>query len=207
MLSTILACGAMGCGSTKEAADQSPAASAQADSSATSSSNEDNGDGETRTLSIAIPQNANVEDYETNDLTKWLEEEMNVDLEFVLLPATSEDANTKVSLWVSSNAELPDVLCMSLSDTVAQDYASKGIFVDLTDYYADPEIAVNIGSSRFDEERDTIMNSIRFADGKYYSLFAYNPFPWNEASYRAWVNQEWLDNLGVEAPKTTDEFR
>lgn len=218
MLSALLAFGAVGCGSTDgntdEGTDNSAASSAEADS-ADASSSEDNGGsaaddggaGETRKLSIAIPQNANVEDFKTNDLTKWLEEEMNVELEFILLPATSDEANTKVSLWVSSNAELPDVLCMGFSDTVAQDYASKGIFVDLTDYYADPEIAANISSSRFDEERDTIMNSIRFADGKYYSLFSYNPFPWNEASSRAWVNQEWLSALNMEAPKTTDEFR
>lgn len=202
MLAAMLACGSVGCGST----GGETASSTETGSSNETSSN-GSSEGEKRTLSIAIPQNANVEDFDTNYLTQWVEEEMNVDLEFVLLPATSEDANTKVSLWVSSNAELPDVLCMNLTDTVAQDYASKGIFVDLTDYYADPEIAVNISSSRFDEERDTIMNSIRFADGKYYSLFSYNPFPWNEASYRAWINQDWLDALGMDVPTTTEEFR
>ena len=203
MFAAMLACGSIGCGSAKkEAADSTEAGSASEAVSDTGSSQEGK-----KTLSIAIPQNANVEDYETNDLTKWVEEEMNVDLEFVLLPATSEDANTKVSLWVSSNAELPDVLCMNLTDTVAQDYASKGIFADLTEYYANPEIAVNIGSSRFDEERDIIMNSIRFADGKYYSLFSYNPFPWNEAAYRGWINKDWLEAVGMDVPKTTEEFR
>lgn len=202
MLPVVLSCALAGCGSANEGAGSVPESSAVNEAS----SNENNAE-ETKKLTIAIPQNANVENFDTNYLTRWLEEEMNVDIEFVLLPATAEDANTKVSLWVSSNAKLPDVLCLSLSDTVAQDYASKGIFVDLTDYYADPNIAVNISSSRFDEERDTIMNSIRFADGKYYSLFSYNPFPWNEASYRAWINQDWLDALDMEAPKTTDEFR
>ncbi|HIT08363.1 MAG TPA: extracellular solute-binding protein [Candidatus Merdivicinus faecavium] len=203
ILSAMMACAAAGCDS---GTGGSSTASTSSNPSSSAASASEDGDA-VKTLSIAIPQNPNVEDFDTNMLTTWLEEDMNVNLEFTLLPATSEDANTKVSLWVSSNSDLPDVLCMSLSDTVAQDYASKGVLVDVTDYYADPEISVNISSSRFDGERDIIMNSIRFADGKYYSLFSYNPFPWNEAAYRTWVNQEWLDQLNMEAPTTTEEFR
>ncbi|MGI5894889.1 MAG: hypothetical protein ACOX6P_09900 [Candidatus Merdivicinus sp.] len=203
ILSAMLVCGTASCGS--DPSNSSEDTSSQ--SASTSSESGASADSGTKTLSIAIPQNVNVEDYDTNELTKWLEEDMNVDLQFTLLPATADDANTKISLWVSSNTELPDVLCVSLTETVAQDYASKGVIIDVTDYYSDPEIAPNISSSRFDEERDIIMNSIRFADGRYYSLFSYNPFPWNEATYRGWVNQEWLDELNMEAPTTTDEFR
>ena len=172
ILSAMMACAAAGCDSGT--GGSSTASTSSSPSSSAASASED-GDA-VKTLSIAIPQNPNVEDFDTNMLTTWLEEDMNVNLEFTLLPATSEDANTKVSLWVSSNSDLPDVLCMSLSDTVAQDYASKGVLVDVTDYYADPEISVNISSSRFDGERDIIMNSIRFADGKYYSLFSYGQY-------------------------------
>ncbi|MGI5855814.1 MAG: hypothetical protein ACOX64_05035 [Candidatus Merdivicinus sp.] len=200
LLSAMLVCGTASCGN-------GPSSSANSSSANNSTPSSSSGESGAKKLSIAIGQNVNVEDYETNDLTKWLEKDLNVDLEFILLPATADDANTKVSLWVSSNSKLPDVLCTGLTDTVAQDYASKGVIVDVTGYYSDPEVAPNITSSRFDGERDIIMSSIRFADGKYYSLFTYNPFPWNEAAYRAWVNQEWLDQLNMEAPKTTDEFR
>ena len=58
-----------------------------------------------------------------------------------------------------------------------------------------------------DAERDVILNSIRFADGKIYSLYSYAPFPWNELPYRVWINQSWLDQLGMSAPTTTEEFR
>ncbi len=209
VLSAMLVWGTAGCSgnNSSSSSGSTDGGGSSSNSSGASAAGDNQNEGGARKLSIAIGQNVNVEDYKTNDLTKALEEEMNVDLEFVLLPATAEDANTKVSLWVSSNATLPDVLCTGLSDTVAQDYASKGVIVDVTDYYSNPEIAPNITSSRFDEERDIIMSSIRFADGRYYSMFTYNPFPWNDATYRAWVNKDWLEQLNLEAPKTTDEFR
>lgn len=203
ILSAILVCGTASCGSNSS--DNANTSSVQ--SGNTSSENTASTDDGVKKLSIAIPQNVNVEDYETNELTKWLEEDMKVDLEFTLLPATADDANTKISLWVSSNSELPDVLCTGLTDTVAQDYASKGIIVDLTSYYEDPEISPNFHQADLDDEREVILNSIRFADGKIYSLYNYAPFPWNEMPYRVWVNQNWLDQLNMSIPTTTDEFR
>ena len=62
------------------------------------------------TLTIAIAQNANVEDYDTNYLTQMIEKECNVDLKFILLPAASADAKSKLALMASSGEELPDVI-------------------------------------------------------------------------------------------------
>lgn len=205
ILSAMLVCGTASCGNESSNNTTNSNTSAASNSDTSSAGTAENSG--TKKLSIAIPQNVNVEDYETNALTKWLEEDMNADLEFTLLPATSDEANTKISLWVSSNADLPDVLCTGLTDTVAQDYATKGVIVDLTAYYEDPEISPNFHQADLDEERDVILNSIRFADGKIYSLYNYSPFPWNEMPYRVWVNQKWLDQLNLEVPTTTEEFR
>lgn len=203
--SAMLVLSAAGCANKPSADAGNPSGSNPSESGTQDSGNA--GNSGAQKLTIAIPQNPNVEDFKTNKLTQWLEKDMNVDIEFVLLPATADDANTKVSLWVSSNSKLPDVLCLGLTDTVVQDYVSKGVVKDLTSYYEDPQISPNFHSTDLDAERDTILNSIRFADGNIYSLYNYSPFPWNEASYRCWINQEWLDQLGMEAPATTDEFR
>ena len=110
ILSAMMACAAAGCDS---GTGGSSTASTSSNPSSSAASASEDGDA-VKTLSIAIPQNPNVEDFDTNMLTTWLEEDMNVNLEFTLLPATSEDANTKVPLWVSSNSDLPDVMYISL---------------------------------------------------------------------------------------------
>jgi putative aldouronate transport system substrate-binding protein len=156
-------------------------------------------------LKIAMSVLPTVENYDTNYFTKMIEKDMNIDLEFMLLPSNKSDARTKFSLMVSSGSELPDVLNMPLGKMVALDYASKGIFVKLNDYYADPVLAKNFLNMPKDD-REYVYQNLRLADGNVYSLFSFTPFEWNEARNRFWINKEWLQKVNMEIPTTTDEF-
>ena len=73
LLSAMLVCGTASCGN-------GPSSSANSSSANNSTPSSSSGESGAKKLSIAIGQNVNVEDYETNDLTKWLEEDLNVDL-------------------------------------------------------------------------------------------------------------------------------
>lgn len=156
-------------------------------------------------LTIAMAAHPNVEDYDTNYFTRKIMEDNGIQLEFLLLPADGNDAKTKFSLMVSSNSELPDVLNLNIGDMTAFDYASKGVFVPLNDYYSDPELAPNILKIA-EEDRDFIFRSLTLPDGNVYSLFNYGPSDWNASRYRVWINQTWLDKLGLSAPTTTEEY-
>lgn len=57
------------------------------------------------TLTILMAQDTYVEDYETNAFTKFIEDSMNVNLDFVLLPAS--DASDKLAVMIQSGQELP----------------------------------------------------------------------------------------------------
>lgn len=92
---------------------------------------------ETKVLTIALPQNANVENYDTNYLTQLLEKECNVDIQFMLLPTSLEDAKSKLALMASSGEKLPDVVCMQLTNLEVAEYGSKGVFQALNDYIGD----------------------------------------------------------------------
>ena len=164
--------------------------------------------GQAQKLTIAIQQNPNVEDYATNLLTTYIEEGMDADLEFVIMPADGAEMKTKLALWVSSNSTLPDVINTHMTVPDFQDYAKKGVFVDLTDYFNDPSIAVNFRTSGYisAEEQEFILSSIKLDDGRVYSLFDYGVNIWNEAGNRVWINKDWLDVLGLEQARTTDEF-
>lgn len=157
-------------------------------------------------LTIALSAAPNVENYDTNHLTKVIEEDNNVDLEFVLLPADNNDATTKFSLMVSGGAKLPDILTTGgLGQIVAFDFASKGVFRKLNDYYANPELAVNYHTIS-EEDREFVYKMLKLPDGNVYSLFRFAPFEYNEASNRCWVNGVWLEKVNMEIPTTTDEL-
>ena len=58
---------------------------------------------ETVALSVAVPQNANVIDWETNEQTKWLEEKGNFDLSFEVYP--SSEMTTQLTLSVTAGGD------------------------------------------------------------------------------------------------------
>ncbi len=63
---------------------------------------------EKATLRIAVPSNPAVEDFTTNAFTKWYEEQTNVAVEWVVLPAGDEGLQ-KLNLMLSSG-DVPDVI-------------------------------------------------------------------------------------------------
>ncbi|MBE7054759.1 MAG: extracellular solute-binding protein [Ruminococcaceae bacterium] len=158
---------------------------------------------EKKTLSIMTPSNALVENFETSHYTKMLEEKGGVDLEFVLLPAT--DGASKFSVMVASQTELPDILCAIPGDFTSFIYS--GLVVPVQDYYADPDASYHFHQAVSDEKlRDELLANTRMADGNNYGIMRYSKEPWNEYSYRGWINQTWLDKLGLPMPETTEDF-
>lgn len=156
-------------------------------------------------LVVAISGLPTVENYDTNYWTKKIEADNNVDIEFYLLPSDANDAATKLSLLVTSGAKLPDVINMNIGDLAAYDYALNEVFIPLNDYYQS-DLAVNIKQMN-ETDREYVYQNLKLPDGNVYSLFAYTPYPWNTMRNRFFINQDWLDKLGLEMPATTEELR
>lgn len=55
-----------------------------------------------KTLTIGMPKNANVKDYDTNSYTLWLEEQTGYDLEFQYFSSASADYSSHRSTMVAS---------------------------------------------------------------------------------------------------------
>ena len=85
------------------------------------------------TLEFMMPNNGNVEDYETNKYTKEIERMGNIEIKFNLL--SPADSDTVINLTLSSGKDLPDVINTTLSDDLVTTYGSSGAFVVLNDYY------------------------------------------------------------------------
>ena len=149
---------------------------------------------------IVAPDTTYVNDLNENTLTQWIEETTNVKLNFEEIPDTEWD--TKVNLLIASD-ELPDAFIYG-GFTAAElaDYGSQEVFLAVNDlieehghYY-----------KQVIEQQDNLPNAITALDGNIYCLPDVNECYHCFYSMRAWINQTWLDNLGLEYPNTLDEL-
>ena len=178
-----------------------------AESTETEAENTDTKIGNGETLLIGIQTNALVTDYEDNFQTKKLEEDLGINIEFYMLPASADDCRTKLSLMATGGEALPDIIMVDgvLSAEQVLDYGSKGIFVPLNDYIADESMCPYF-SAIPEDDMETIMTAITSADGNIYCLPKFETSTWNMTPNRYYINGAWLDKLGLEVPTTTDEL-
>ena len=165
-------------------------------------------EGETPVLTIARTADALIEDYETNTQTLLIEERFGVDLQFLVLP--SEDAIAKLSVLINSGSELPDIINVGLGTSDIVSYANKGVLLPIDEFFFDAEKMGDYYNPYYElseSEYDLIRRLVTMADGHIYSLPAINAGPWNQTPDKMWINTQFLDNLGLEIPTTTEEFK
>lgn len=151
-------------------------------------------------LTVLIPTNTNVEDMETNDYTKKLEEGVNCDLTFEYLPAT--DTKQKLSVMISSGSKLPDVVMIGLTPIETYTYGSQGFFLPLNDLIANTHYT----KTWLDTEGQDIMKYVYSPDGNIYGYPRICEDLGNDWDHRLWINKTWLDKLSLKVPTTTDEY-
>ncbi|MFQ9510789.1 MAG: hypothetical protein ACLRZ7_07775 [Lachnospiraceae bacterium] len=158
-------------------------------------------------ITVGLQANSFINDYDENYFTKLLEERLGVELEFYMLPQDTTELRTKVSLMVTNGKDMPDVIICdnSLTSETILDYGSKGAFLKLNDYINDKEKAPNFNAIP-EEDKTAMIEAITCADGNIYSLPKYEPETWNLTPNRLFINGAWLEKLGLEVPKTTDDL-
>lgn len=155
-------------------------------------------------LSICVPDNASIEDFETNFQTKLLEEYGNYDLTFETYP--NSDFLNKINLITSSGGEdLADIIVYPFSDNVVYQYAQAGAIVPVTQYYKDPDASYYIQDAIKRTGVD-FTELITSPDGEIYGIPAYNQSLTNEYPAKIFIYQPWLDKLNLEVPTTIEEF-
>ena len=164
------------------------------------------------TLTIGIPKSSMVSDYYNNYYTQWLEEKTGYKLEFQFFATGAQDYKTQLSTMIAGNRTLPDILLgFDLGTDLYERYGRDGVFVDLAPYFNDEEASA-IWWERFrltDEySQENNWRRMQAADGSG-AIYA---FPELQDSmidimdYQVWINQAWLDKLGLEMPTNADEL-
>lgn len=177
------------------------------------------------TLTIGIPSDANVMSYDDNALTNWLEEQLDCNLEFMIYSGGSDIA-TQISTTVAARQELPDILWdISFGAEIISQYGEDGYFLDLAPYfYSDVdaktpnlEMAPNFwekydmwdkyyGEDFEAKMQDEVIYRMTEESGAIYSYPVFGFTPTDSMTYQVWINQTWLDKLGLPMPTDIDSF-
>jgi putative aldouronate transport system substrate-binding protein len=155
------------------------------------------------TLKIGIETQPNVEDFETNWMTRQLEQQGNFDLRFEVYPAG--ELLQKVELMVmAGGADLPDVIIGPVGIGTAAKYGQAGMVIPTNQFYQN--------SAWWSKEaaKDLDIDPLKYVtsyDGNIYGLFGINVSLNNTYSNgRINIYEPWLEKLGLAMPETTDEF-
>jgi ABC-type glycerol-3-phosphate transport system substrate-binding protein len=92
-----------------------------------------------RKLTVGIPQDATIADYDSNGLAEYLKEITGIEIEWELFASGSSNYAQQLTLMCSSGEELPDVLIgfNDLGHYSVNQYGEDGYIIDLTDLILD----------------------------------------------------------------------
>ncbi len=150
------------------------------------------------TLTVAASSGATAQNW--NDTLQFAEYEKRLGIKFDATTYTSEQWNSKLTLMMASD-EMPDIVVGMGSRSEVQKYADEGYLLDFSQYL---DIMPNL--SRLMEEYPAYAKAITYDDGKIYGFTMLNNFGKVARVEYMFMSQTWLDNVGMERPKTLDEF-
>ncbi|MGN1140400.1 MAG: hypothetical protein ACI4TF_04300 [Oliverpabstia sp.] len=151
------------------------------------------------TLKVLAAKHQLSDPFEEQQTWIELEEKTGINIEWEYITPGSEDWGTQKSLLLTSG-ELPDIF---LGETLTESdvIQNSDLFINMTEYIE--KYCPNI-QNMFDDS-DAMKKMSTAPDGNIYGL-AYQK-PCRPYSFdMAFINQIWLDNLGLEIPTTLDEF-
>lgn len=152
------------------------------------------------TLKVLMLGHAIVEDFQTNTFTEWYSEKTGVNVEFNIAPAN--EAQEILNLTLASG-DLPDIIVgFTIDPSTLAIFGPMGMFLPLNDMIDEHGFFIN----EVFEGSPQVEPLIGSPDGNIYGLPQVNECFHCFYAQRAWISQEWLDNLGLELPQTTEEF-
>lgn len=169
-------------------------------------------------LSIGLPTNAMILDYDDNALTRWVEEKTGFELQFQPFSGGSDIA-TQIATRVAAQEALPDVLlAISLGDDVISRYGKDEYFLDLQDYYYNADGTPNYEGpaktfwERFEatfseaEQENILRLMTEPEDGAIYCVPTLETSLIDIMDYQMFINTKWLEECNLEKPTNLDEL-
>jgi putative aldouronate transport system substrate-binding protein len=143
-------------------------------------------------------------DLKSNDFTKLLENKFNAKFNWDIISMDGAKEKRQISL---ASGDFPDAyLLTAYIDQFSQSdllkYGKQGVFLPLNELI--DQYAPNIKTAM---EKEPLLRALNTApDGNIYGLVAYSQCFHCSYPNKMWVNTKWLEQLGLDMPKTTAEF-
>lgn len=134
--------------------------------------------------------------YESNRWTKWMEEQTGIKLKFVPVPRAQ--VQQKLNTLIAAN-EAPDIIWEYSRDYIGT-LVTQGVLQPLDEYIDKYSKAYK----KYLQDNPDLKPYLTF-DGKTYAI-AVKRSTNNIANGGMWIRQDWLDQVGMKAPATEDEF-
>lgn len=209
LLAVVMTIGCLaGCGTPGTGETEAPGSTEKKTEAQTDQPKETEAPAEKPTITIGIKANALTEDYETNDYTLWLEEQLGVNLDFELFSSDNTEATQQLSLMVSGNEKLPDILLgFSMGTDGLGEYGEDGYFIDLREY-VENSVYLKENLEYMSEEKQNYfwIYGTNPTDGGFYALPSMEEQYVDSVTAFMFINQEWLDAVNKKAPTTVDEL-
>ena len=186
-----------GSADTSAAEEAAPADDAAAAEDSGEEAPAEEASGEKTKLTALFISHSLTKDLEEMQWLQEIEEEANVEVEWEQIRA---DWETVKSTRLASG-DIPDIMINAVNDADITQY--QGLFLTLNSYIS-AETTPNI-QAMFDEEPDTLALATN-VDGNIYSLPKFQG-KWPDTNTVMFINQQWLDNLGLEMPTTFSELK
>ncbi len=142
-------------------------------------------------------------DRENAAFTQWLEELTNVRVNFV--EVASAQVHTERQNLLIASGDIPDVFMSpwGMNHQEVFTYGLNGTLRPLTEYVESrmPNLVAEL------EEYPSYRAQVYMPDGEVYALPTTAGVLHVEVAKKAYIYQPWLDELGLDVPETTEEFR
>ena len=168
------------------------------------------GDGK---IVVGIPYSASSPDINQNELVKYIAEKTGLEIEWRLYPTAAADYKTKLQTSLLNKKEvLPDVLIGmdGLGHYTLNQFGEQGFLVDLKPLI-DAGKAPNFMAAmeKLDKETQKYIweKGTNTVDGKsFFAMPAVTVATPDDQESMIYINQKWLDAVGMKAPTTVDEL-
>ena len=152
------------------------------------------------TLDVLMLGHAIVEDFNTNTFTDWYSAKTGISVNFSIAPPN--EAQEVLNLTIASG-DLPDVIVgFTVDPSTLALFGPQGLFLPLGGLIEEQGHFIHevfAGSPQ-------VLPLITSPDGEIYGLPQVNECYHCFYSQRAWINSDWLENVGMGVPETTDQL-
>ncbi len=152
------------------------------------------------TLDILMLGHAIVEDFNTNTFTHWYSERTGINLTFDIAPPN--EWQEVLNLTIASG-DLPDIIVgFTVDPSTLALFGPQGLFLPLSGLIEEHGHFIH----EVFEGSPQVRPLVTSPDGEIYGLPQVNECYHCFYSQRAWINSDWLANVGMDVPQTTEEF-